>query len=108
MYNKYKYYVTDNKVIAVSRDGGQSVKGVAKCCEGDTFNEEYGKKLAAAKCNAKVAVRRVKRAEDKRIKLINEIEKLNLLLIKANIDLENEQIKLIDATAYLADILAEG
>ena len=40
-------------------------RGVAKCSPEDDFNIETGKSLAAARCNAKVAVKRVKNAQKK-------------------------------------------
>ena len=60
--SKYVFYTTKNKVIAVSTYAGKIVKGVAKCNPNDNFDLEKGKKLAAARCNAKVAEKRRKRA----------------------------------------------
>ena len=59
---KYRYYVNGNKVIAVSTYAGRTVKGTATCHPSDNFDLEKGKMLAAAKCNEKVAYRRMKRA----------------------------------------------
>ena len=64
---KYKYYTTNNKVIAVSTYAGKTVRGVAKCDPRDTFDLEKGKILAAKRCNEKVAKRRYTRAQ-KRVK----------------------------------------
>lgn len=62
---RYKFYTTKNKVIAVSTYAGKTVKGVAKCNPEDTFDVEKGKELAAARCNEKIAKKRVKRAKEK-------------------------------------------
>ena len=62
---KIKFYNSDNKVIAVSSFGEQLVKGVAKCDPSDTFSLEIGKELAEARCNLKVASKRVKYADTK-------------------------------------------
>ena len=59
----YKYVVAGNKVIALSSYGGKCVKGIAKCDPQDEFNIEYGKKLAAARCNEKVCHKRLRRAQ---------------------------------------------
>ena len=64
---KYKYYThTDaygrTVVIAVSTYEGKTVKGYAKCDTKDVFDLENGKKLAAARCNLKIAKKRAKRA----------------------------------------------
>ena len=65
MFTNYKYVVTPTKVIALSSYGGRTVRGIAKCHPGDTFNEEVGKALAAARCNEKVAAKRYARAQQK-------------------------------------------
>lgn len=54
-----------SKVIAVSSFAGQTVRGVAKCAPNDEFDLEYGKRLAAARCVAKIADKRMNRAEIK-------------------------------------------
>lgn len=63
MYDNYKYVVTPTKVIALSTYAGKVVRGIAKCSPQDKFDEEYGKKLAAARCNLKVAQKRLNRAD---------------------------------------------
>lgn len=62
---RYRFYVTDNKVICVSSYAGKAVRGVAKCDPKDTFNLEDGKKLAQARCDYKIAKKRVLRARAK-------------------------------------------
>lgn len=59
---KYKFYFAPNKVVAVSTYEGKIVRGVAKCDPRDEFDAELGKQLAAARCNQKIAQKRVKRA----------------------------------------------
>ena len=62
----YKYVVIPcEKVIAISTYAGRTVKGVAKCHPNDTFDVEFGKKLAAARCNEKIAYKRLTRALNK-------------------------------------------
>ena len=60
--DKYRFYQSDNKVIAVSTYAGLPVRGVAKCDPEDEFSLESGKALAAARCNEKIAEKRCKRA----------------------------------------------
>lgn len=62
---KYHFYVHDNRVIAVSTYAGRTVRGVAVCAAEDKFDLERGKRIAAARCNAKIAAKRVQRAWDK-------------------------------------------
>ena len=62
--SKYKFYVTpDHKTIAISTYAGKTVRGVAKTDPRDDFDEEYGKKLAAARCAVKIAKKRQARAD---------------------------------------------
>ena len=65
MYN-YKYYSNGkNLVIAKSTYAGKTVKGIAKCDPSDTFDIEYGKKIAEARCDYKIAKKRCNRAKNK-------------------------------------------
>lgn len=64
---KYKYF-TDEKnrmVIAVSSYAKKRVKGVAIAAPDDEFDYEKGRKLAKARCDAKIANKRLNRALDK-------------------------------------------
>ena len=68
--DKYKFYQFKNEkggmtVSAVSSFAGRPVKGLAKCDPRDDFNIEKGKELAAARCNKKVAEKRLARASEK-------------------------------------------
>lgn len=68
--SKYKYYTYNESdgrrtVVAISTYAGKNVKGRAKCHVSDQFDEDSGKALAAARCNAKIAEKRTKRAEKK-------------------------------------------
>lgn len=64
---KYRFYTNGyNKVIAASTYAGKVVRGVAKLSDGDSFDIEKGKKLAAARCEVKVAEKRLARAAAKR------------------------------------------
>lgn len=64
-FEKYRYYTTGNKIIAVSTYAGKTVRGIAKCVEGDTFDMEKGKQLAALRCAEKIAHKRIDRAKRK-------------------------------------------
>ena len=61
----YEYIFHGNTIHALSTYAGKTVKGSAKCNDADEYDIEYGKNLAAARCNAKVAKRRFRRATDK-------------------------------------------
>lgn len=69
----YKYVVIPGKkVIAISTYAGRTVKGVAKCHPNDEFDVEFGKKLAAARCNEKISYKRLTRALNKYKETIDE------------------------------------
>lgn len=71
--DKYKYYVATKvtgepyKVIAVSTYAGKTVRGTATCSPEDTFSLQKGKELAAARCNAKIARKRMDHAYIKEV-----------------------------------------
>ena len=60
---KYHFYFHGNRVIAASTYAGRTVRGIAVCAEGDEYDIEKGKKLAAARCNLRIAQKRVARAK---------------------------------------------
>ena len=68
--SKYKFFNYKDingkdTIAAMSTYAGKTVKGYAKCNPCDTMDIEKGKTLAAARCNEKIAMKRVKRAEKK-------------------------------------------
>ena len=57
---------SQSKIIAaISTYGGKIVKGISKCCDTDSYSFEKGKKLAAARCDLKVCLKRKNRADMK-------------------------------------------
>ena len=63
-YQIYKHTTKDGikEIIAVSTYAGKCVRGVAKCDPRDEYNEDIGVQLAVARCNARIAEKRRKRA----------------------------------------------
>ena len=78
--DKYNYRTinkTDGspyKVIAESTYAGRLVQGVAKCDPNDNFSFENGVKLSAARCNVKVATKRLARAKRRHNEAIQAYE----------------------------------
>lgn len=62
---EYRFNIdTDHKVVvALGSFAGKVVTGVARCAPEDMFDIEKGKRLAAARCTAKIAEKRVKYAK---------------------------------------------
>lgn len=52
---KYQYFVNDEKgiVVCLITDDGKKFRGVSRCnfSAGDTFNEEYGRRIAYARAS---------------------------------------------------------
>ena len=74
--SKYKFFTGKNKVIAVSTYEGKPVRGIAKCSPEDAFDMNKGKELAAARCNERVAEKRMRRA-------VKEYEKAKKIFAEA-------------------------
>lgn len=75
---RYKIYRSNSKVVVVGSFAGKAVKGIAKCDPEDTFSTRIGEDLATARCENKIAVKRVKYAEAKKaaaLKAFNEAKK---------------------------------
>lgn len=72
--DKYRFYFAGNKIIAVSTYAGRQVRGVAICHPDDKFDAETGKRIAAARCNHKIAEKRFARAEAKFLDAEKQVE----------------------------------
>lgn len=104
MYNNYKYIETPNKVIALSTYAGKTVRGVAKCHPNDTFDVEFGRKLAAARCNAKIAAKRHNRASVQYDNAHDELMKATDNFGKSCDYFEDAVEQLKEAIAYLDEV----
>ena len=60
-----KYYKHNNEIVAVTSYQGKTIRAVAKCDPDDEYSYDFGKDLATARANLKVATKRNKRACDK-------------------------------------------
>lgn len=59
----YRIYHHGNEIVAVSSFAKKPVRGVAKCDPRDEFDHKKGEALAIARCDYKIAEKRVKKAE---------------------------------------------
>lgn len=62
---RYSIYHNGNQIIVVSTYAKKPVRGVAKCDPRDEYNHEFGEKLARARCDLKIAEKRLTRAQEK-------------------------------------------
>lgn len=64
---RYKFYTNGiNTVVCKSTFAKRVVAGVAKCNPNDQFSLEFGKQLAQARCDYKIAKKRLKYAKEQR------------------------------------------
>ena len=59
---KYKFIHNDRETICISSYAKKTVKGIAKASTEDIYDKEKGELLAKARCDYKVAQKRVKNA----------------------------------------------
>ncbi len=109
---KYRFYVAKKvdgepygKVVAVSTYCGKIVRGVAKCDPKDSFDLEKGKMLAAARCNAKIAEKRRKRADAELKKAIVAADKAGKRVTEMNDYFTDARLAERDAYMNVEDIL---
>ena len=104
----YKVF-TDNKTFVKvgSTYAGKPVWGIAKCAPVDTFDYDYGYRLAKARCDVKVAKKRHDRACKKTMNMhmaMDETERLYENACKYNYD---SMIALDNATDLLNNVYNE-
>lgn len=107
MFDRYNYVVIPEKkkVVAYSSYAGQSVRGVAKCAPEDEFDVEFGKKLAAARCNVKVARKRFRRALERRDAAWERYVEFEAQLMKEEDYVDDSNLALTEAEVELEAIM---
>ena len=105
---RYTFYGDEEAgvVVALSTFAKKPVRGVAKCDPRDEFSMSDGMELAAARCNARIAKKRARRAEQKlndARRALEEAEKHYKEMTLYFIDSNN---KLINAKAELEELEA--
>ena len=105
--DKYHFYHNDNQIIAVSTYAGKIVRAAAKADPRDEFDEDYGKRLAAARCNYKVAKKRRAAAKRKMYKLEREMAQLEIQYEKAVMWFNDASVAKYEAADDVIQILAE-
>lgn len=104
-YGRYKIFSNyTDMVIAESTFAKQPVRGVARCDikGGDVFDLEKGIGLAIARCDAKIAAKRLKTAKEKFVNANSKVEEAEKFMNKMK-DYFNKSMGEYDACM---DILA--
>lgn len=107
--SKYDFYTTKaNETIAVSTYAGRTVRGKAKVDPRDRFDPEFGKELAAARCNAKIAYKRKQRAHNKVTEAWKEYDKA-LTHLQKMVKYEEESFQAYELATYkVAELESKG
>lgn len=114
--DKYKFYqyksknaedptIVKDTVAAASTYAGRTVKGYAKCDPKDQFSIEKGQKLAAARCNAKIAAKRVKRASAKYLEAQQQLADARRFMARMTEYYTDAVDQLDEANATVTDML---
>lgn len=105
---KYTFYTDGlSKVVAISTYEGKVVRGIAKCDPKDKFDVEAGKKLARARCAAKIAKKRAARAKREQAKAYFNYELACARVNKMNDYLLDSKKAATEAAEYLAKLEKE-
>ena len=95
------------EIIAWSTYAGKAVYGKAICRAGDEYNEETGKRLAIARCAAKIARKRLKRADKLSLEASQACIEAKRHLDKMNRYYEDARNEVIEAEVAIDNILKE-
>ena len=109
--SKYKFATFNDQkgtptVAAFSTYAGRTVKGYAKCDPRDSYSLEDGKKLAAARCNARIAEKRVNRADKKVQDAMRQLASAQAYLARMQNYYADSISARDDANAEVANILS--
>ena len=103
--SRYKFIITGDKVICLSRYAGRVVRGIATCSPNDRFDEDFGKKLAQARCDLKVAMKRYSRAMKVKNEAETELYKANEVAERAWGYVWDAEEAFDNATTHLQELL---
>ena len=101
----FRFFKTNNKVVAIRTYIGKTVKGIAKCDPRDNYDEEIGMKLAAARCNNKVATKRMHRSYNEMLAAERDLKIAEAKLTKASNYFQYACLEKSQAKAELDNIL---
>ena len=105
---RYKFYNSDKKVVCLSSFCKKTVRGIAKCNDDiDTFDLEYGKRLAQARCDKAIAEKRVNRATERVEEAKVALEKATEEMARMLSYLNDSNKELVEAEENLEKILDE-
>ena len=102
---KYTYSISDNLVVCLTKYGGKTVKGIAKCDERfDEFNTDTGKKLSTARCNVKLRKKMLKLSASKLHNVEQELANLTRIVCNMRKRYNEDLEEYIAAKEFLKDL----
>ena len=103
-FQKYRFFKTGSKMIAVSSYAGKTVRGIAKCGPNDTFDEKVGKDLASARCWVKIAQKRYNSMVKKHDEAIKALKMAQKRVEETADYLREANIEAAESLAYLETV----
>lgn len=103
---RYKFYTNGtNVVVCKSTFAKKVVAGVAKCNPSDQFSLEFGEKLAQARCDYKIAKKRLRYAKEQRFLTSKIAEKTRKEYVRAQKYMEDAIRDLNDARTKVEELV---
>ena len=107
--SKYRFYHAtrdgQKQVIAVSTYAGRTVRGRATCAPEDSYDEQAGREIAAARCNQEIARRRYLRACARYNEAQRKYEEAMVFLNRMGKYLDDSQAAFVDAKILMDNLL---
>ncbi len=103
----YNYYIVKNKVVCTAKLGNKKFRTIATCSPEDTFDEEKGKALSAARMDVKLAAYRLTQRLVNLKELNERIEYLKKLKYKKVDKIGDIQSELVLAVKNLNSLTEE-
>ena len=107
---KFAFFKDENgktTISARSTYAGRTVKGYAKCDPRDSYDVETGKELAAARCNSKIANKRMARAQKQVAKAAQMVKDAQAYEARMKAYLSDSIVEADNAEAHVADLLSK-
>ena len=115
--NKYKCYAYEDKnedgsvrgpaVVAISTYAGKNVRGYAKLNPEDDWNWEAGRDLTIARCNERIAEKRMKRAQKKLVGAQTQLNDAMKYLSKMSNYAVDSAKEYAEATSHTAKLISK-
>ena len=105
---RYQFYTDGTgKTICLSSYAGKTVRGISKCDPNDNYNEVTGKLLAQARCDAKIAKKRFKNAQNEYRKAYEDAYKAYTRLLEMDNYVTDAYHEALDTERIVSEIISD-